>query len=334
VGYDDGGMLTIDGQPSNKEHFGFSDGFSNPDVAGSGWPSIPGGGKPDGKGGWSPLAPGEVVLGQRDEAGEMPVAPKPVGLARNGTFMVYRKLEEKVYTFRSWLNAEAEKFPGGKELLAAKLVGRWRDGAPLVTYPQADGHPQMTDKTLGHFTDYSYASDPEGARCPMGAHTRRVNPRDSLGFDGTLVNRHRVVRRGLNYGEWVPEGQENPEHDTGKGVLFMVIGASIERQFEFVQTEWVNYGNDFLQGNDPDPMIGDHGTGSRLVVQGDAPLAPGNGNGAHAANGQESVHGGKRRTPWICANLPQFVATRGGDYFFMPSLTALRLIAAGRVKRS
>src|SRR5581483_428376 len=193
-----------------------------------------------------------------DEAGEMPVAPMPVGLSRNGTFLAYRKLHEHVARFRRWLAAEGERFPGGRELLAAKIVGRFRDGTPLelsdTPYTDADavrGDPEHVHR----FTDFTYGNDLNGSRCPMGAHIRRVNPRDSLGFNGVLVDRRRIVRRGLPYGTWIPENTPldtvadldrfDQEHESEHGVIFMALCSSLERQFEFVQREWMNYGNDF-----------------------------------------------------------------------------------------
>ncbi len=329
LGQDKVGMLRVNGKPSHLEHFGYRDGISGEHIAGSGEPNPdPAGGARTPEGSWRPLAPGEAVLGHPNEDGELGHLPVPMGLVRNGSYLVYRKLEQKVYTFRKWLREEGASFPGGPERLAAKLVGRWRNGAPLVHFPDAPPDDEGID--LLHrerMTGFGYTGDPHGARCPLGSHTRRANPRDSLGFDGTLVNRHRILRRGLPYGEWVPNGEETPEHDHDHGLVFMVINTSIDRQFEFVQREWVNYGNDFRQGNDPDPLIGHHAPpaeaddlGTKMVIPGDPP--PDKGAGPD----------GNGRVPWICARLPEFVVTKGGDYFFVPSITALTLIAEGKVE--
>jgi Dyp-type peroxidase family len=322
IGRQDGGALTDDAGFSDKEHFGYSDGIGNPDIAGDGWPAPPGSGKPDGKGGWTPLAPGEFVLGVPDEAGEIPAAPVPVGLARNGSYMAYRKLHENVGQFRRWLAEEGERFAGGPELLAAKLVGRFRDGTPLEVSPhKAYGwtmKERMDPAHMPSLTDFTYGNDAEGSRCPMGAHIRRVNPRDSLGFNGVLVDRRRIIRRGVPYGEWVPEtlsfeqmdeqDRVDADHESKHGVIFVAINASLERQFEFVQREWVNYGNDFRQGNDRDPLLGNREGEDRAVIQGDPHL---------------------ETAPHMCTGLPQFVTTRGGEYFFIPGLSALRIIGSG-----
>jgi Dyp-type peroxidase family len=327
VGTQDAGALFIDGKPTDREHFGYRDGFGNPDIAGDGWAASRGSGKADGKGDWTPLAPGEFILGQPNEAGELPAAPVPDGIARNGTFMAFRKLHENVGAFRQWLHEESARAGIPPALLAAKLVGRFQDGTPLSLrdepYP-ADVWAQMAadPRFMDRLTDFTYAADGEGMRCPMGSHIRRMNPRDSLGFDGVLVNQRRIIRRGLPYGEWVPESTpldevhasdacdaDVPSHH---GVLFMALNASLERQFEFVQREWMNYGNDFRQGNDRDPLLGNRDGESRMVIQG-------------------SPEGPVRR-PHLCASLPQFVTTRGGIYVFIPGIAALRAIGAGAIE--
>ena len=311
---------------TDKEHFGYADGIGNPDIAGDGWPAPAGSGKSDGKGGWTALAAGEFILGTPDEAGEMPVAPVPIGLARNGTYLCLRKLHENVGQFRRWLHEEGERYPGGPELLAAKVVGRFRDGTPLARSPLEptgyDLQQRMDPHVIPQLTDFVYRDDVEGARCPMGAHIRRVNPRDSLGFNGVLVDRRRIIRRGSPYGEWVPESTPldevdrldavDAEHESRHGIMFMSINASIERQFEFVQREWMNYGNDFRQGNDRDPLLGNRDGQDRMIIQSDPsnPDAP---------------------PPHFCKGLPQFVTTRGGEYFFIPGIEALRAIARGTV---
>ena len=143
----------------------------------------------------------------------------------------------------------------------------------------------------------------------MGAHIRRAHPRDAFGFNGQLINRRRVTRRGLPYGSFVPEGE--PVSDTDeRGIIFMVLNASLSRQFEFVQQQWIQYGNDARLGNDKDMLLGNHGGSGRFVVQGEA---------------------SQTNPPFVCSNLPDFVELRGGDYFFLPSITALGMIAMGLV---
>lgn len=294
-------------KPSTQEHFGYTDGFGNPDFKGAERDCVPGQGKLAAGGGWEPLATGEFLLGYADEAGELPVAPIPHLLGRNGTFMVYRKLHQNVATFRKYLEEKGKLYGGGKEKLAAKLVGRWRDGTPLELSPEAPDQEIVKDSSRN--TNFTYGSDPEGVRCPLGAHLRRAHPRDAFGFNGGLVNRRRIMRRGLPYGEYVPEGQPVSDEDD-RGIIFMALNASIFRQFEFVQQQWMQYGNDAHQGNDRDPLTGnDDGTG-KFMVQGTTD---------------------PRNPPFLCGGLPTFVELRGGDYFFMPSLTALAMMGTGTV---
>lgn len=307
LGYQDAAALVIDGRVTTTEHFGYTDGFGNPDFLGVQRKTQPGQGKlmPDGS--WAPLATGELLLGYADEAGELPVAPVPHLLANNGTFMVYRKLHQNVATFRRYLEEKGSLYPGGKEKLASKFIGRWRDGTPVELSP--DKADPAIVKDAARNVNFTFANDSQGTRCPIGAHVRRVNPRDAFGFNGRLINRRRITRRGLPYGPYVPPDQpvaDNQEH----GVIFMVLNANLFRQFEFVQQQWIEYGNDARQGNDKDMLLGNHGSHEKFVVQGtEDPNNP----------------------PFICGGLPNFVELRGGDYFFVPSMTALRMIARGAV---
>ena len=133
VATQDAAAEMINGKPTTSEHFGFTDGFGNPEYVGVERSSQPGQGKlmPDGT--WAPLATGELLLGYADEAGELPAVPVPAVLAKNGTFMVYRKLHQNLATFRTFLDKQAALYAGGREKLAAKFIGRWRDGTPAGT---------------------------------------------------------------------------------------------------------------------------------------------------------------------------------------------------------
>jgi Dyp-type peroxidase family len=322
----DAAMFLVDGKRKSSEHFGYTDGFGNPFVAGADLPrkagKMPRGlGRPLPNGEWAPIAAGEFLLGHLNEQGEVAPTPHPAGLFRNGTFMVYRKLHQKVATFRRFLEEEGRKYPGGPKLLAAKLVGRWPDGTPLALSPEEPYSPPVNDddRLKKSYTDFRYSADPDGLCCPLSAHIRRANPRDALQFASgqaldpalaaQLTARRRIIRRGLPYGAWIPEDQ--PADDDGEhGVIFMALNASLEHQFEFVQQRWMNYGSDFRQGNDPDPLAGNRRPEDKLLIPG----------GADAPGGHP---------PHICFGLPLFVVTRGGDYFFLPSLSALHWLAEG-----
>lgn len=338
--------------PTAKENFGFTDGISDPAFAGQYEPAaeaeaVIGGGKlaPGGHG-WAPIATGEFILGHASEAQELQPAAAPASFMRNGTFMVYRKLHQNVGSFGAYADAQARLLSqmnpslsgeAAKETILGKMVGRWRSGIPLAVAPTWDeakkveqewadipalydkAQPTPADKArLAAYekmlTDFRYKDDVEGARCPVSAHVRRTNPRDALdptfgtpgaAPDSALTNRRRIMRRGLPYGD--PAAKDDAsEH----GVIFIAICSSLFRQFEFIQQQWVQYGASFNVGNDTDPLVGLRRPGAKFVIPADP---------------------AKDETPFICANLPQFVETRGGEYFFVPSLTALREIAAGSV---
>ncbi|MET0391081.1 MAG: peroxidase, partial [Polyangiales bacterium] len=293
------------GAPTAKEHFGYTDGISDPFFKGTGAheANLIGGGRPTGLppqtlAGWAPLETGEFLLGYKDEAKECPEAPSPKLLSHNGTFMAYRKLHENVGSFDSYLEHIGHEYPGGKEALAAKFAGRWRNGAPLSTFPteqeantfaeqwqraknaiaQAKTHADRAaakarfSELNKQFVAFDFRDDLSGGRCPMGAHIRRANPRTALEFGetlafetpGALSNRRRIIRRGLPYGDSHNSRTDDGDH----GIIFMAINASLRRQFEFVQQQWMNYGNDFRLGSERDALTGNHpADGGSLVIQ-------------------------------------------------------------------
>jgi Dyp-type peroxidase family len=288
-----------------REHFGFGDGFSQPAIEGVNEDRARGGGVPLGNGRWRPLALGEFILGYEDEETRvdrqrrLPSAPQgPLG--RSGTYMVWRKLQQNVPLFRRTLAESARLYPHGDEaLLAAKIVGRWRNGTPLVTSPtgeQADFDPKPPGAN-----DFRYTGDPGGLSCPLGAHIRRSNPRDALGFEGKLSFRHRMIRRGMPYGTLLPPDKEDTED---RGLIFVCFNASISRQFESVQRQWLNEGNTFHLAHDTDYLLG----------------AP------DAANGKMTIPGDP---PFFFSPQAPFVTTRGGEYLFVPGITGLAAVADG-----
>ena len=275
---------------TKKEPFGFRDGISHPAVEGSGIPST----NPKDP----PLKAGEFVLGYRDETGYFPPMPKPDTLGRNGTYAVFRKLHQRVATFRKYLKENSSSLEE-EQLLAAKMMGRWSSGAPLALCPERDdpelgADPQRNNNFL--FQD----TDPKGFITPLGSHMRRNNPRDTL-QDTTKVNLHRMIRRGTNYGPMLPDGVLEDD-GTDRGIIFVFIGAHLGRQFEFVQSEWVNNGIFIGSAGDKDPIAGaGDGTGKFIIPR--KPV-------------RRSFYG-----------LPRFVVTRGGEYCFMPGISALGWLA-------
>jgi Dyp-type peroxidase family len=295
VGYQLGAALE-----GGREHFGYADGFAQPAIEGSGFDALPGQGAVDGNG-WRPIKPGEFILGYPDEQGSTTPAPPPDAFGVNGSFLVYRKLHQDVATFRNQLREAAAHFPGGEEMLAAKIVGRWRDGTPLDRSGTAPDLAVVADPARNNAFDYG--ADPEGLRCPIGSHVRRMNPRRSLPFDGKLVNRHRIIRRGITYGTPLPDGA--PDDGQDRGVIFMCLQASISRGFEFVQTQWANGGNAFRLGQDQDVILGPQDT------QGTAKM---------------TVPG---QPPYLLGPLARVVTVRGGEYYFTPGVNGLRHLAEG-----
>lgn len=329
-------------QPTPFEHFGFLDGISDPVFEGQFPPEVEaqrkiGNGKLVVKGTrddevtWEPLATGEFLLGYPDEAKELPPAAAPNLFSVNGTFMAYRKLEENVEAFEKYLEDTAPAFGKvygiadpveAKATLMAKFAGRWQDGVPLVLAPTyADWqafnqkYPPSGSERKTMLADYTFAGDIDGAACPPSSHTRRVHPRDALGPtlaatpgapspSGTeLVNRRRILRRGLPYDTTNEAGERE------RGIVMLICCSSLERQYEFVQQQWLNYGMDNNAGNDTCPMLGARSEAALKFV------IPNRVDGPNP--------------PYICSNLPQFVETKGGAYFFVPSMTSLRLIALG-----
>lgn len=294
--YDDLGAAL----PGGVEHFGYADGFAQPSIEGSGVPALPGQGAVVEGGGWRPIRAGEFILGYLDEEGVLPPAPPPAELSTNASFLVYRKLYQDAAAFRKRLSDSAKLYPGGEELLAAKVVGRWRDGTPLDLSPERPDPSIATDEHRNNA--FSYRNDAEGLACPVGAHVRRVNPRDSLPFEGKLVNRHRLVRRGIPYGEPLAPGGGDDGRD--RGVIFMCLQASIARQFEFVQSQWLNSGNTFALGQDQDVMLGpqDAASPAKMTVPGSP--------------------------PFFLGPLSRVVRVKGGEYFFVPGINGLQFLAA------
>jgi Dyp-type peroxidase family len=292
--------------PGSREHFGYADGFAQPAIEGSSDDKARGGGVPLKNGAWRALAPGEFILGYPDEdtrvdpRKRLPNAPaSPLG--RSGTYMVWRKLHQDVALWRRVLRDAARRYEGGDERkLSAKVVGRWANGAPLVTYP--DRAPDDYDPRTPDGNDFRYAGDLDGMRCPLGAHVRRSNPRDALGFEGHLSFRHRMIRRGMPYGTVLPEGSYDDD-GTDRGIVFVSFQSSISRQFEGVQVQWLNAGNVFGLGHDKDFILGDPQGAGKMTIQG--------------------------RPPFFLAPQDVFVRTRGGEYLFVPGMTALAALADG-----
>ena len=276
--------------PDGRNPFGFKDGLHNPHIEGSGADPPPG---------YDPtVKAGEFIMGYPDEIGEIATSPQPEVLRRNGTFIAFRKFHTRVAAFRKYLHEHASS-PEEEELIAAKMVGRWRSGAPLVLTPEHDDPALGTNPNSNN--NFTYADDKEGLKCPFSAHIRRLNPRDALNDDLVAVNLHHILRRATNYGPPLPEGILEDD-GVQRGGVFLLVGAHIKRQFEFLQSQWVTDGNFIHQGTEQDPIIGNN-NGDGIFTIPKRPV-------------RRRLHG-----------LPRFVVVRGGEYFFMPGLRALKWLA-------
>jgi deferrochelatase/peroxidase EfeB len=176
-------------QPGDLNPLGYRDSIGQPAIEGSGVEPLPGQGRP--------IKAGEFVLGYPGESGTPLPAPAPDVLGRNGTFVGLRKYQSRVGTFNRFLRAHGET-EEERELLAAKLVGRWRSGAPLTLAPTQDDPKLGADARRNN--DFTYADDPNGRQVPLGCHMRRMNPRDTELEVLTDVNLHRIIRRSTTYG--------------------------------------------------------------------------------------------------------------------------------------
>ena len=309
-----------------QEAFGFVDGISQPRMRGTraAQRDTP----PN-----DVVAPGELTLGYPDNLGRFPPTPSiaagldPAHLlpdvgpdpwrqrpefgrnaatgrrdfGRNGTYLVVRQLEQHVGAFRQWLDDATAATQGSplpkpdaarREMIAAKVVGRWQNGTSLVRYPDAPGPNAHTDNEFMYGVE-----DPTASRCPMGAHIRRVNPRDGLARGSNeqhaTVNSHRMLRVGRSY---------DAEKSGDPGLLFMCVNVDIERQFEFVQGSWLL--NPSFSGleHETDPLVGHEAADRRFTLC--------------TAEGPMRLRG-----------LREFVRMRGGGYFFLPGRAAYRFLA-------
>ncbi|MCJ7467554.1 MAG: hypothetical protein MUO53_12775, partial [Maribacter sp.] len=270
---------TLDGKslPNDREHFGFRDGISQPVIKGSGV-------KPSGTN--NVIDPGEFVLGYKNEykvypdtallnvaQGKHEMLPdNSEGLAdkkthvkfkdvgQNGTYFVLRQLQQDVDGFWNFLKNQSDTDDDKKRkeeatLLAAKMMGRWPGGAPLVKFDKDPG-VDMEDNDFNYLKE-----DAVGDKCPFGAHIRRANPRDVFeesppNVSLTLTRSHRIMRRVRSYGEDFIGSAENHTPKGEVGLLFGVFNANISKQFEFIQYTWANSPKFKRLYADPDPFIG------------------------------------------------------------------------------
>ena len=279
-------------QPGDLNPLGYKDGIDQPAVEGSGVDPLPGQG---------PLIKaGEFILGYPGEAGVPLPMPQPDILGRNGTYVGVRKYQSRVGAFNRFLRAHGST-EEERELLAAKLVGRWRSGAPLTLAPNVDDPALGADPQRNN--DFNYANDSHGRQAPFGCHIRRMNPRDTELHRLTDVNQHRLIRRGTTFGApYDPNALSEADDEVPRGAYFLFISAKAMATIEFLQEEWINDGDFIGVGHERDPIIGLQDDGAVFTI----PSTP----------ARHRIHG-----------IETFNVLRGGEYMFIPSLTALKWLA-------
>lgn len=337
-------LSVLDTMPANrllrKEHFGFRDGIANPRLCGLSAPDA-----------GDLVADGEILLGYANGYGKRPLSPEvpnttdPSGIlpksaesserrdfGRNGSYLVFRQLEQNARAFWQYVHEASAGLPDssaeGDDWLAAKLVGRWRNGTPLTRYPE---QPGPEDRSEDNQFLYGEHEDAFGARCPIGSHIRRTNPRDTAlpvphdpELSGTpedpeiresrlkLADLHRILRRGRPYGEplsptYDPEEMRTAAPESSeRGIHFLCFNANLSRQFEFVQSNWALNPTFAGLSRDPDPLLCAGRTFPFPASDFTIPGLP----------------------PRRVRHLPRVVEVRGAAYFFMPSKSALSYLSA------
>jgi Dyp-type peroxidase family len=285
-------MQDFGGQPADRNSLGYKDGIDQPAIEGSGVEPLPAYGRP--------IKAGEFILGYPGEAGVALPMPQPDVLGRNSTYVGFRKYQSRVGAFNRFLH-ENGRTEEERELLAAKLVGRWRSGAPLTLAPGADNPALGADPHRNN--NFDYVNDPHGRQVPFGSHIRRMNPRDTDLARLTDVNIHRVIRRGTTYGQpYDPDALSMHDDEVPRGAYFLFISARAMATLEFLQQEWINDGDFVRLGGERDPIIGLQEKEATFTIPRD-PV-------------RRRAHG-----------IDTFNVVRGGEYFFMPSLSALRWLS-------
>lgn len=294
------GAFFIGAEHRRRVHFGYVDGISQPRFEGiHDEPTVPG----------QPFTPvGAILLGHPAPlpAVEWRVPDPYRDLGFEGTFNAFRVLDQDVAGFEDFLQSSASRFECSVEEVAAKMCGRWRDGAPLVLEPTEP----VSDISTEDLNRFGYQElDPDGLRCPIGSHIRRANPRDARIVQRGSNDVRSVLRRGMPFGpqyEHTP-GASAEYRETRRGLLGNFICASLSAQFEAMQSDWINLG---LQ----DPRI--TGTNDPLTGADD---------GATGCFEWTTSKG----TRVVMRDIPSFVTTLGGAYCFVPTLRAIRWIGEG-----
>ena len=316
-------------EAADREHFGFRDGISQPGIHGLTVPSDPS--NPDeGEPGQHLIAPGEFVLGYPLQgslpAGSPASSPTtPAGdppdlqreLTRNGSYLVFRRLQQDVKGFWDFVTTQAPKQKQSVDLFAAKLVGRYLSGAPLEGADDATDDPGKTNPDVvlekSKINAFAYSTDPDGMQVPRAAHIRKTHPRAQEPPGEQEGRRRRILRRGIPFGDSFDPRSEpdspsgaDPQFPNDRGLCFVCYQRSIRDQFEFIQHGWAN------QDSVPQPGDGVDPVASQAAPEGERSFR---------------LPGGAVDP----VRLPkQWVTTTGGEYFFSPSIRALKRLSKSK----
>lgn len=286
-------------------HFGFRDGIAQPR-----FPGLPGRQHPD----MQPEAKaGDFLLGRdySNTYGGNYLGDIPNALGDNATYGAFRIQAQDVFGFEELLDRGAEACGIDRELVAAKLMGRWRNGVPLSLSPDtAEPQPPLGEEEMNDF-DYvpgrgrrALYDDTDGARCPVGSHLRRMNPRGSTVMG--MPHSRRILRRSMPYGPQLEPGRQRGENEPERGLVGYFMCGDLEMQFEFIQRVWVN--QDIATPglrNTREPIVGTQPDGG----------------------GSFTMPGQNGRGPTVISPIPTLVTTRGGLYCMLPGIRGLRYLA-------
>lgn len=287
--------------PDGRFHFGYRDGIAQPRIAGVCWDTGPDM-QPEASAGEFLLGKGYINQYNGNFIGDL-----PRGLCDNATYAAVRIMAQDVVKFEQLIEQAASEANMDKELIAAKLMGRWRDGTPLSLSPEWP-LPQLDNQQINQF-DFaptaehpSFYDDSEGLRCPMGAHIRRLNPRG--GLSAGKPHSRRIIRRGLPYG---PPYEGGGDDQRERGLFGLFICGDLAMQFEFLVSTWANrdIGAPGLR-NTRDPIIGAQPEGGGTFV-------------IRTADGRDPIE---------IDHVERLVTTRGSLYLLMPGLGGLRFLAS------
>lgn len=259
------------------EHFGYVDGISQPHML------------------TDKIDAGKVSTNKWNPRGTLDLAlvNDPGGKDENsfGSYFIFRKLEQNVKAFKEAEKQLADKLDVSIEYAGAQMVGRYRNGVPLV--PETPPKPIQTKK----FNDFNFESENSSpAKCPFGSHVRTTNPRSDK-----KISSPQFPRRGITYGKNLTNSSKNPEKDVG--LLFMAHNRNIASQFEFMQKSWANNTSFPRQGSGIDPIIGQGNRSSEQTYF--------------------KKWGDETSKTEVRPSLGHFVTMKGGEYFFTPSVSFL-----------